>query len=418
MSKFSKNSIHGLMEQASHTELEPQLQDYAKTLGLTIVDKADEANETAITRDDAVSRLRAEQEQLFAMMTGVDFDGEKLNVPQITMKEALTTSDASIVFPRVISQILQEPQEPNLFLMNQIADKIILPASAPILIEFPTVSAIQAQDMSEGQEYAVQNPAFGEYMTSLRIRKIGTAVALTEEIIKYSLWNLVALHLRLMAAAIDRKIEKNLYTAMVNTAQNVFDNESATTEYRTTGVTSAQAANGSWSYFDLVKMMGVALGNKKQGSHLLTHPLAWPILAQDPLMMANFFHGGQMGQGIWTREPAFDQQAAMPFGVQYVPYYNIAFTENYTLTGALSGQGASLVTDMYLLDKSDSLFMATAGEKEMDQMDNWFKDALMMKARQYVAVSAKDGGKGMLSAKKIRVVRNYEALFTVRTVAA
>jgi hypothetical protein len=108
----------------------------------------------------------------------------------------------------------------------------------------------------------------------------------------------------------------------------------------------------------------------------------------------------------------------MPFGVQYVPYYNISFTENYTLTGALSGQGASLVTDMYLIDKSESLFMATAGEKEMDQMENWFKDALMMKARQYVAVSAKDGGPGRFSAKKIRVVRNYEALFTVRTVAA
>lgn len=418
MSKFSNETIHGLMERASRTELEPQLRDYAKVLGLSIVDSKDEANDAAITRDDLVARLRSEQEQVYAMITGEDFDGEKLDVPQVSIKEALNTSDASIVFPRVISQILQEPQEPNLFLMNQIADKIVLPANAPSLIEFPTVSAIQAQDMSEGQEYAVQNPSFGEFMTSLRIRKIGTAVALTEEIIKHSLWNLVALHLRLMAAAIDRKIEKNLYTAMVNTAQNVFDNESATAEYRTTGVTSTQAVNGSFSYFDLVKMMSVALGNKKTGSHLLTHPLAWPILAQDPLMMANFFHGGQMGQGAWTRAPQFDQQAAMPFGIQYVPYYNIAFTENYTLTGALSGQGASLVTDMYLLDKSDSLFMATAGEKEMDQMDNWFKDALMMKARQYVAVSAKDGGKGMFSAKKIRVVRNYEALFTVRTIAS
>jgi hypothetical protein len=135
-------------------------------------------------------------------------------------------------------------------------------------------------------------------------------------------------------------------------------------------------------------------------------------------MKAQFYHGGQIGAGIWSRMPDFDQSANFPFGLVYVPYYATQYNPSETLTGVLSGQGASLTTDLYMIDARNALFMATRGNTEMDQMDNWFREATMMKARKFVGISAKAGGKGMLKAASIRVVENQEPVLTMRTVSA
>jgi hypothetical protein len=337
------------------------------------------------------------------------------------MKEALNTSDASIIFPRVISEVLQEPKEPNLFMTNVVADTIKLADNTPLLIEFPTVDALQAFEMSEGQEYTAQTLSFTQHMVSMRIKKIGVAAAINEEVIQHSMWPLVQMHMRMMSSAIDRRLESILFQAMTQRAQIVFDNENATAEYRTTGKTivgSSLQANGSFSFNDLVKMCGVMLGNRFTPTHFLAHPLSWPIFAQDPIMKAQFYHGGQLGQGIWSREPSFDQQANFPYGIAYVPYFALPYNEADTLTGALSSLGASLTSDLYLIDAKNALFMATRGNTEMDQMENWFRDATMMKARKYAGVSAKAGGKGMLRASNIRVVTNEEPVLVVRQVSA
>jgi hypothetical protein len=229
----------------------------------------------------------------------------------------------------------------------------------------------------------------------------------------------VTLYLRKMGEAINRFVEEKLFNAMTNMATTVFDNENSDSQYRTTGVGSTQAWNGTFSYFDLVKMMAVLLTRKYSASHLMAHPLMWSVFAQDPLVMAIFFHGGQMGQGVWTREPQYNQQAALPMNLQYVPYYALAFSENYTLSGAGSSLGAAAVTsDLYVIDKSNALFMATRGDIEVDDMEEWLRDSRAMKARKYVGVAVKDQGRGMVVAKKVRVARNYEALYTLRQVSA
>lgn len=410
-----KNSIFNLINQASEKSLEPRVQLYAAKNGLTI-------GEGGVTREEVLENLAKTEEFLFAQFTGKTFEGDEVrNLPGLSMNEALNSSDVSIIFPRVISEILQEPREPNLFLTNNVADTIRLADGTPLLIEFPSTDALQAFEMSEGQEYTSQTLSFQQHMTSIRIKKIGVAAAVNEEVITHSMWPIVQMHLRMMSAAIDRKQESILYNAMTQRAQVVFDNENADTDYQTTGKAisgSALVANGSFSYNDLVKMIGVMLGNRYEATHFLAHPLAWPIFAQDPILRAQFYHGGQLGQGIWSRMPSFDQTSNFPFGISYVPYYALPYTPNDTLTGVLSGRGASLTSDLYLIDARNSLFMATRGNTEMDQMENWFRDATMMKARKYVGVSAKAGGKGMLKATNVRIVANEEPIMTVRQVSA
>lgn len=413
-----KNSIFNLIEKASNEKLDPRLQRYAAVNGLTIGDGDGE-----VSREEIIDRLSKAEEFLYAQFSGKTFEGDEIrDLPTLKMNEALNTSDASILFPRVISEVLQEPKEPNLFLTNSVAEIIKLADNTPLLLEFPTVDALQAFEMAEGQEYTAQTLSFQQHMTSIRIKKIGVAAAVNEEVIVHSMWPIVQMHMRMMSNAIDRRLESILFQCMTQRAQTVFDNENADTTYQTTGKyltgTGSALANGSFSYNDLVKITGVMIGNRYEPTHFLAHPLAWPIFAQDPIMKAQFYHGGQMGQGIWTRQPNFDQQANFPYGIAYVPYYALPYNETDTLTGVLSGRGSSLTTDCYLIDARNSLFMATRGNTEMDQMENWFRDATMIKARKYAGVSAKAGGRGMLKAANIRVVLNEEPLYTIRTLSA
>ena len=387
------NSIYQLKETAETQAFEPQLKEYAKLTGTTLVAEGETSvEEGKLSRSDVVKQIRESEEFMYSVFTGENFDGDKVSTPNISIKEALHTSDMSIVLPRVISEILQEPKEPNLFLSNQVADDVRLPEGSPSYIEFPSVGALQAADISEGQEYPEQEVEFGDHMTSLRIKKCGVKTAVTEEVIKHSMWNIVSLHLRLMGNAMARHVENKLYKAMTQVANVVFDNTSADTRLQTTGVARDQSANGSMSYMDIVKMCTVLLNNHYNFSDLIAHPLAWPIFAQDPTFRAQMFSAGQMGVGNLVQKPDFGAwQAAMPFGLNHIPYYNVAYTENKTLTGFASGMGASLVTDIYVIDRKNSLFLAHYGPAEFDDMDDWNKDARALKARRYVGVSAKIG---------------------------
>ena len=416
------NTIFNLLEEATRKEKQPRLEEQAKLNGLEVVEKKEDAegDPKKITASDLEDQLHQAQEFVYAQFTGMDYEGKKLtDIPKLGIQEGLSSSDVSIVFPRVISEILDLPTEPELFLTNNLTEIIRLPDNAPLLIEFPAVDALQAFDMAEGQEYTIQTLSYQQHITSIRLKKIGVAAALNEEIIAQSMWPLVTLHLTMMAQAVDRKVESNLFQTMENAAQVVFDNENSDSDYHTQGKSfsaGSESLNATLAYDDIIKMAGILLGNRKNATHMLTHPLAWPILAQDPIMRAQFYHSGAMGAGIWTRLPEFDQSAAMPFGLTYVPYYNIPFTENNTLSGTFSGEAAVTTTEFYVLDRDKALYMTTRGDTEMDEMDDWFHDAKMMKARKYVGLSAKDRGTGMVRAKAIRVAKNEESLFTIRQV--
>lgn len=410
-----KKTIYNLMRNITEHQAD-NLSEYATALGVKVGAETNEAENT-FTEADLQAKLDETREFMYAQLTGTDFSGNSVALPKsVPYKEAVSSADLSIVIPRVINNVLQEPSEPQLVLQNYIAEPLDLPFDSPNYMEFPYVGAFVAEEMAEGQHYQTQTLAFGQNKISLRMGKIGLAAALTDEIIRLSMWPLVNLHLRAMSNAINRRKEAQLFAALTSEAQELFDNDDADTTKRTTGVGTDQTWNGSLSYFDVIKMWGTLIERNYTPTHVLAHPLMWSVFAQDPYLMATFMHGGQMGQGVWTRPPQFDQQVNIPFSIQYMPYYAIPFTSRATLTLSGSGLGAThTLSDIYMVDKNNSLYQATRGPIEMDEIEDWYADGRVIKARQYFGASVKDGGKGMVVAKNIRTVRNYEALFTVRT---
>lgn len=406
--------IFNLVNKVLNEKLDQGVEKYAKLNGLNLVETEGEGG---VTRASVKEQVNAAQEYTYAALTGRDFEGNPMSV-HLPAKEALVSSDVSIIFPRVISNILQEPLEPDLFLTNQVAEPLDFGVDGPLYIEFAQIGAIQAHEMAENQEYQQEQVPWAQSQIALRMKKIGVMTSISDEVIARSMWPLVTMYLRYMANAINRKVESVLNQGLVNRSQVVFDNTGVTgSSYYTTGVGATNTFNGSFSYADLVKMCSVLLNNRYTATHFLTHPLAWPIFAQDPIMRAQFYHMGQLGAGIWNRPPQYDQGAMIPFGIAYVPYYAVDYSEEYTFSvGQASGLGSSLISDAYLIDKNNALYLATRGGIEMDEMDDWYKDARQMKARKYCAASVKDLGRGMIRAKSIRIVENKQSIFRVETV--
>lgn len=367
--------------------------------------------------EDVLKRMHTSAEFLYGQFTGKTFDGENANIVPVSIREALNTGDVSPILPRVISEVLRTPTEPYLFLTNQIAEKVPFPAGSSRFVTFPTLGPMEAAEVSENGEYAEYKPSWGESAFSSTMRKYGIMTSLSDEIIKESQWPLVTLFMRMMKAAVDRKIESILYQALTQRPRVVFDNDHATdTTLQTTGMSvssGTQSHNGSIAYDDLIKMAGVLIGAKYNPTHFIMHPLAWPVVLQDPVLRATFYHGGQLGSNVWGATPQFDQGSNFPLGMTYVPYYASEFTENKTLTYAMSGLGASLVVNAYMLDKANSLMLLERGGTEMDEMEVWMRDARMLKVKKQAAVAMKDLGRGVVQAKNIRVVPNKQALYTV-----
>ena len=415
-------TVNSLVEKAVSDRLSPDINLYIQRAGLKLSSETNAEN-NEVSAKDVISAIRKAEETIYSEFTGRNYKGEATNKLGLKVNETLQTSDASIVFKRVISNILQEPKEPYLYL-TQLAEKIVLPEDSPIVIEFPIVSSLSANWLDEGQNYPAEVMAFGQGRVSMRIGKAGLTTSFTEEMLRHAQWGLMDLGVRSLSNAINRLVEERLFQTLTGLAQVFFDNTVVDNGTETSGNArntagkgrDGKTSNGTLSYYDIMKMMGVVLGRKYQPTHFITHPLAWPILAQDPIMHAAFFTGGQIGQGIWQRNPTFDQQVNMPFNMQYVPYYAIPFIEGNTLTGPFSGQAACTTVDAYVIDGANSLYLATRGEMEMEDHEEWIRDALTLKARLFAGVSAKDQGKPMLRAANLRIDRNYEPLFATQTV--
>ena len=407
---MAKNSILNLIEEATSKTLGPDIERFAKANDLTIGE-----GEGKVSCNFVTSEIERAAEYFYGLFTRENFKGERYAVPGIDIKEALSSSDASVVFKRVISEVLIEPREPALWLMNNVANEIKLDAKAPLTVTFPSISAFQAFEVAEGGEYRPQSAGFQEHILSLRLKKIGVMAGLTEEMVEASIYPLVRLHLKMMGNGINRKIENLLFTGLTQKALEVFNNDGQDSNYYTSGVNASQTFNGSLALKDILKLAAVVVGNRYEPDSILVHPLAYYIIFQDPIIRSTFFHQGQIGSTIWNQKNNFDQSTNMPFGINYVPYYALPYQESAVMTYAPgSGFASSLLTDVYVIDSKNALTMITRGDNEFDDLEDWHRDVLSMKARRYVNVAAMDGGKAMTVARNVSVVENFAPLFTVR----
>jgi hypothetical protein len=328
-------------------------------------------------------------------------DGKKMD-GRLTIKEAFSTPDASILFPKVISNVLMEAAEPKM---------VITPLLTTIrtdgrAVEFPAVGALRAAEVPEGQEYPDQSLVFERRLEG-KVSKKGLKVPITDECIQDSQWDIVGLHFRAAGRAMQRLKEVIAHErfedeAIVSLSNADKLNSVPQSAYQTTGVDDAGDPNGSLSLMDIITLAGELISEMRNFTHLIMHPLAWVILAKDPVVRQFQIYGAR---DVYT--------AGLPSGRNL--YNDGAFLQMFPWVPSIilspyvkwNTDGAAPLTDITAIDAEDIGSLLVREEVVTEQFDDPHRDiqTLKLKERYDIVVY---GEKQIRMAEDVVVTRNYE----------
>ena len=240
--------------------------------------------------EDSVRELRS----VFA--TGHNTDGAELEI-----RDALALPNFPIAFKRVVTEMLLDTIEPQLIGTSLLQT---VRWTNGTTATFHTLGALgtESLDMAEGMEYPEFSLTYGGGMLTANIGKSGIAMKITEEMLKYSQWDVISINLRKAANALARHKERKIFNMISNSGVVTHDNVNPNkAEFgRTTGRSVDGSGNGSFTADDMFEMYASLLGKGFQPNVILCHPLAWATFAKDPIMREHVLHGGDMSQWFNT----------------------------------------------------------------------------------------------------------------------
>lgn len=223
---------------------------------------------------------------------------------RITLEDALSVPNAPMLMPKVISNIVKEAAEP-LLVGTSLLQRINY--SYGQTITFPAVGALQAADLAEGMEYPERSLQMGGSSVTATIGKVGLAVKVTEEMIRYSQFDVIGMHLRAAGRALARHKEAKIFKHIRDSGVSVFDNASPTSSVLgvTTGRDLSGAGNGALTADNLFDCYAQVLTQGFFPDTLLVHPLTWTMFVKDPTLRAfALANGGGTFFASWTGNPA------------------------------------------------------------------------------------------------------------------
>lgn len=227
-------------------------------------------------------------------------DGTKMQ-----MKDALAMWEAPLYIPKVINNQIQEAVEPLLIGQSLLQS---IPYQVGTHIELPVAGAVDGDfDVGEEESFPELRVAYGPGSQISRIGKTGVAVKFTEEVLRYSQFDVVSLYTRQAARALARHKEEKIWNMIINIARTTHDNASplSSTFGTTTGRALTGALNGSIVMDDVFEMFAQVMHNGFVPNLVIVHPLTWLMFIQDAQLRSfaiasqQAFFGNQ-----WSGNPA------------------------------------------------------------------------------------------------------------------
>ncbi len=237
---------------------------------------------------DSATGKKYSIKQLFEKSQSLATDTKEYDIDGKKVVDHVTSSWYRNLIPQVISNVIREP----------------LPMGAPLTalltsvrfsggnsVAFPAVNPAGNidLDMAERQEYPeLDLDMSGSVITT--IGKSGIAVAFSDEAIRYSSFDLVAMHARQAVEALKRHKERKAADQIFSLGETFIDNADAGA--RKSG---GRDINGNINYtLILDDIIDAYLDAKQEGwdlNVLIVNPLAWSIFARDPILREQFFRG-------------------------------------------------------------------------------------------------------------------------------
>lgn len=333
----------------------------------------------------------------------------------VVLADTQFPNDQPFLIQQVVTEFVREAIEPRLVL-SPLLQSIAYQHGTKIV--FPATSAFYAEDVAVGTEYPEMELEWAG-MVEATIGKVGIAVKMSEEMIKHSMYDIMAIHLREAGKALARHKERKVANLLSSVATTVFDNDAGTP---TTGTDVSGAANGTFLLEDLLTMVSTAINAGWQPNTIIMNPMAWIIFARDPVMRDFGFQNGramwQNVQGQPGAAPQWKGQSLVrPWKVSdpqqlattYTPIPEIFpfGTFNIILSPFIAYNGSTLKTDIYVCDASEIGYMVV----EEGVMTETWKDPAheLQKTKfreKYSVVGAIDPR--VLVAKNVSIAKSYD----------
>lgn len=219
-------------------------------------------------------------------------------------KDTTSTSEVRTLLQKSLEIIIREPQEPTLVvtgLYNRVQSK-----SLNTQILAGAMGAVYATDVQENGTYPEVMFQIGGAVSTAYVGKSGIAASFTDEALRYSTWDIMAINLRLMGNALARHKEQKAIAFLQTLGTTLFDNLTPTESLYgvCTGRNMAGTANGSLVMDNLMRAMAHMSEEGFPANIMLMHPLFYYMFLQDPVMRNMMLaHGGGSYFNMWQGNP-------------------------------------------------------------------------------------------------------------------
>ena len=230
----------------------------------------------------------------------------------VTIKDALDTSNAAFLIPRVLTQIVQEGIEPLLIGANLLQRVDYVPGMQTV---FPAIEPLWADEAADTGGLPIHNINIaGASSYGTTVKRHGLMLKVNQRFIEESTYPWLNYWLRLAGNALARHKEEYIFTWISQLGTLVFDNLVANRQANsnpkpikgcTTGRNYMGKFNGSMTVDDIFDQYSAVLLNGFVPDTLLVHPMAWLMWVKDPVMreFAIQAGGGSFFQQ-WQGNPA------------------------------------------------------------------------------------------------------------------
>lgn len=340
-----------------------------------------------------------------------------------TIQEAITSTDAVKLIPKVIEGKLREAAEPE-YLGTKFFQTVRVDGGNSAVYVIPVVGEVIAYEVNEAGRYNESNPEFTTIENStleIRVKKIGVKVSITEEAIADSSWDILGINVRKMGRAMARYKEELIFKNFSNHGHIVFDNNLRGTisEAGTTGLGKDGQYNDTLSVEDFLDMTLALMGNGFNPTDVIMHPLTWVVFARNS-MIGNGLSFGALGGnnvhpngGIQGTPAAFgmansgDGQKLIMTPDQVQNRLPVPMQVNFSPWVHFDKINKRF--DMYCLDRSE---VGVIAQREALSTDNWTdpeRDIRNLKAKERYGVGILNNGKAVTVARNIAVAPSYPA---------
>lgn len=316
----------------------------------------------------------------------------------VQLEEALTTADANILIPKVVQQVTAEAAETQL-IISDMFKRVNLENGRSM--EFVHFGAIRAHEIAEGAEYPEESlnlttQALGPI--EVRVKKYGLRVAITNEMVEESQWDVVGLHIQAAGRALARKKEELAFRQFSTEGHVVFDGadfDSGQDGYPT-GRGFDGELNGTLTAEDMLDMAVSIMSAGFTPTTLIMHPLTWSLFAENEFIK-NSTGRAAFGQGQVEAKALMDANPSNSLGLEVIFSPFVPFNQ------------AEKKFDFYIVDKENVGVQLVKDDISTENFDDPYRDILNLKIKERYGLGVLHGGLGISVAKNIAFKKTYPA---------